>query len=182
VLDKGDFRGYNRVQGYINKTGNQINYVKFLNPVTVTGNTPDACNSFLISVGVAVTGGTLLKSEPHSDNGMSGITPSKLHVFQLLEGRIGPEGQAINMTLNGCTSKNILGFCNAPIPPVTPYIWSYPLIDATGQYTIGSQIFPTYYVYENGKLQPTKGHPQSDLETFIGKNAANSEKRAQDIQ
>jgi hypothetical protein len=124
-------------------------------------------------------GGTLLKSEPHPDSGKSGITSSGLHVFQLVEGRVGPEAQKANMTLNACTSRDSSGLCNAPVPPVTPYIWSYPLFDAKGLYTINTQIFPTYYVYESGKL--VNKIPQSALETFIKKDAT-SQVQAKDIK
>ena len=85
----------------------------------------------------------------------------------------------VSMTVNACTSTNLLGLCNAPIPPVTPYIWSFPLIDATGQYTISTQVFPSYYVYENGKLVSTR--PQAALETFLRLNAT-SQISAKDIQ
>jgi hypothetical protein len=89
---------------------------------------------------------------------------------QLAEGRVGADAQAVNMTLNACTSTNFAGFCNAPVPPVTPYIWSFPLFDATGAYTVNTQIFPTYYVYEEGKL--VNKIPQTALENFIKLNAA----------
>jgi hypothetical protein len=55
------------------------------------------------------------------------------------------------MTLNSCTSRDADGDCNAPVDPVTPYIWNYPLFDAKGQYVVNNQIFPTYDIYENGK-------------------------------
>lgn len=44
-----------------------------------------------------------------------------------------------------------------------------------------AEIFPTYYVYEDGTRVPSKTVSQSDLETFIGLNAQ-SQRKASDIQ
>jgi hypothetical protein len=55
----------------------------------------------------------------------------------------------------------------------------FKLIDAQGGYTINTQTFPTYYVYENGKR--VNKIPQSPLEQFISKDAT-SQIRAKDIQ
>lgn len=180
VVAKGDFRAYNQVRAAIYTQGNQINFVRLVNSKAVLGDTPDACQSFFTRLGNFFAGGTLLKPEPHPDNGQWGITPSKSHFFQLAEGRVGLEAQKVYMTLNACTSKDaITGFCNAPVPPVTPYIWSFPLFDAQGRYTVNTQIFPTYYVYEEGKL--VNKIPQTALENFIKMNAT-SQIKATDIQ
>jgi hypothetical protein len=177
VLKNRDFRSFNRARAAITASGSQITNVRFLNPVTQLGNTIDACNSSFTTVANLLWG--VLKPEAHSDNGKNGVTPNQLHVFQLNEGRVGKDAQAVNMTLNACTSTDAAGMCNAPISPVTPYIWSYPLFNSQGQYSVNTQIFPTYYVYENGSL--VSKIPQSALETFIGLNSS-SQVQANGIQ
>jgi hypothetical protein len=177
VLRKGDFRAYNEARFAINSSGNQITSAIPSNPKPVLGDTPDACNSSLVGIGDFFLG--LLKSEAHPDNGKYGITPDKLHAFQLAEGRVGAEAQAVNMTLNSCTSRDKDGQCNAPVPPVTPYIWAFPLFDSKGNYTFNTQIFPTYYIYEDGRLVTKK--PQVVLEDFIKLNAT-SQVKASDIK
>ena len=88
------------------------------------------------------------------------------------------------MTLNWCTTRNSVGLCNVPIPPVTAYIWAYPVFDTQGNYTVNTQIFPTYYVYENGKLVDKTSHPQAALENFIQLQATspNGQVKAADIK
>lgn len=151
----------------------------FSNPKPLLGNTPDACHSLLMPVLDFFLNASV--PEPHADNGQHGRTPDQMHAFQLAEGRIGRDGQTVNMTVNGCTRTNANGICNAPVTPVTPYIWSYPLFDARGQYTISgqTQIFPTYYVYENGKL--VKKIRQSAVEDFVRLNST-SQVRVGDIK
>ncbi len=131
----------------------------------------DSCHSIF-------TPSSKLVSEAHPDNGKRGITGSALHAFQLVEARVGPDGQAVNMTINRCTSTNSVGLCNAPPSPTVPYIWSFPLFDFQGQYTVGHQIFPTYYIYENGKL--VNKIAQSPVEEFI-KFDSSSQVHASDI-
>ena len=150
-----------------------------MNPKPVLGKTPDACHALLVYVG-GVFG--VLDADGHPDNGKNGPTPDKLHAFQLAEGRVGSEGQKINMTLNSCTSRDSINRCNASAPPTTPYVWAYPLFDSQGLYTVSGQIFPTYYIYENGILVPEKTIAQHPLEDFIKLNAATSELKASDIR
>ena len=179
VLKGGNFRAYNEVRAAINTKNGQITSAIFANPKSVLGSTPDACHSGWVWLGNVLTLGGLLNPEPHPDNGKKGTTADQLHVFQLAEGRVGTHAQGVNMTLNSCTSTDANGLCNAPIPPVTPYIWSYPLFDAQGNYTINTQIFPTYSIYENGKL--VNKIPQAALEDFIKLNAT-SQVKASDIK
>jgi Glucodextranase, domain B len=171
-LKAGDFRAFNRVQAKLSTQGQQILNAEFLSSRVALGNTVDSCHSVL-------TPGFLLTPEPHPDNGAKGITGSRLHAFQLNEGRVGASGQAVNMTLNACTSANDAGLCNAPSSPTVPYIWSFPLFDFQAQYTVGHQIFPTYYIYESGKLVNKIG--QSALEDFIKLNSR-SQVKVSDIQ
>lgn len=172
ILKRGDFRAFNRLQATINKVGSRITTARPLISVIALGNTIDSCSSIF-------TPTSALKPEPHPDNGKTGTTPSGLHFFQLNEGRVGADGQKVNMTLNACTSKNAAGLCNAPAGPTVPYIWSFPLFDPQAQYTVEHQIFPTYYIYEDGKLVNKAG--QSALEDFIKLNSS-SQVKASDIQ
>jgi hypothetical protein len=177
VLNVGNFRAYNDVRAAINAVNNQITSVTFANPKPVLGHTPDACHSPMVTFFNYIL--NFEKAEAHPDNGKNGITPSGLKVFQIAEGRVGPEAQAVNMTLNSCASTDPqTGHCNAAVPPVTPYIWSVPLLDLQNQYTVNTQIFPTYYIYEYGKL--VKKIPQSALEDFI-KLKASSQIKVSDV-
>jgi hypothetical protein len=118
VLKGGNFRAYNDVRAAINTKDNQIINVIFANPMPVLGHTPDACHSPTITFFNHIF--NFEKPEAHPDNGKHGKTPSALKVFQIAEGRVGPGGQAVNMTLNSCTSTNPLtGNCNAPVPVPT---------------------------------------------------------------
>jgi len=168
----GDFRAFNRVQAKLSAKGQQILRTEFLSSTALNGNTVDSCQSIF-------TPASKLVSEAHSDNGKKGITVAGLHVFQLNEGRVGKDGQSVNMTVNYCTSTDAAGLCNAPSSPTVPYIWSFPLFDFQAQYTVGHQIFPTYYIYENGKL--VNKIAQSPLEEFIKLNSS-SQIHASDIQ
>ncbi len=177
VLSRGDFRAYNEAHLSLTRNGNQISKVVPSNPKPALGNTPDACNSYLVKTLDFLLG--VLKPDPHPDNGKYGATANHLHAFQLAEGRVGSDGQAVNRTLNWCTSRDASGSCNSPVQSSTPYIWEYPLFDAQGNYTLQTQIFPTYYIYENGKLVTKR--PQSALETFVSLDAQ-SQVKANDIQ
>jgi len=183
VLKEGDFRAYNRSQAIIDPIGNQVFQAKFFNTRAVPGDTPDSCHSVFTSLANYIAfGGKLLKPEAHPDSGKNGVAPGRLHAFNIVEARVGPEAQAANRTLNACLTRDgTTGFCNNPVPPVTPYIWAITEFDYLGQYTVGTQIFPTYYVYEDGKLVPSKTITQSDVEQFI-KLDAQSQIKASDIK
>jgi hypothetical protein len=175
VLKRGDFRLFNRFQPAIASIGNQITDARFTNSVAVVGDTVNACKNPLINFVISSVG--LLKAETHPDNGKHAITPSGLHLFQLSEGRLGPEGQVINMTLNSCTSQDRSGHCNAPASPTTAYIFNFPVFDASGNYTVNTQIFPSYYVYEDRKLvQKIPQHPPDD---FIKLNSSSQVKASE---
>jgi hypothetical protein len=185
ALTGGDFRAYNDSRVWINLKNNQISNPVFSGAGVALGHTPDACHSSIAEqfnqwgndVGIQA-----LAPQAHPDNGTDGTTPDQLHVFQLAEGRVGTFAQAANMTLNWCTTKNMLGICTTPVPPVTPYIWAYPVFDTQGNYTMNTQIFPTYSIYEDGKLVNTI--PQTYQENFIQLQATspNGQVKAADIK
>lgn len=95
-----------------------------------------------------------LGAEAHQYNGIRstgprGSVPS--YLYQVNEGRIGPDGQAINAYLN--QREDVGTYCFM----ATPYIWSAIQFDANGNLlplTQGDtlQMFPTYWVYRNGAL------------------------------
>jgi hypothetical protein len=159
----GDFRALNRVHPAIESSGNQIVSATFPISTVVLGNTVDSRKSSL-------TPKSFLKPEAHSDNGAKGVTSSMRYAFQLNEGRVSGKGQAVNMTLNACTSTNALGLCNAPAGLTVPWIYAVILYDAGGKYTVNHQIFPTYSIYEKGKQVQTLH--QSALEDFIKLNSS----------
>jgi hypothetical protein len=147
----GDYRLFNRLQAAYRVANGQVTGTpKFLQMEAKVGVTRDPCPfSPIYAAGQADTG----------RNGANGATASGSGVFQLNEGRIGPLGQAVNLTLNGHT---------------TPWIWSVIKFDTTGNlvfpFSIGAfpnpQIYPTYSVYKNGQLLPPVITP-GDLQTFI---------------
>jgi len=123
----------------------------------------------------------MLKSDPHPDNNAQGVAPGRLTAFHLSEARIGLDGQTVNRTLNHCLILNAIGLCADPVPSVTPWIWAITKLDYAGQYTLDTQIFPTYYVYEDGTRIPSKTVFQGALELFISLNAE-SQRKASDIR
>ena len=171
VLATGDFRAFNRTQAVIEPIGNQVLAAQFFNTIAENGDTPDACHSpILTGLGnYIISGGKMLQSEAHPANGAKGVTQDRLHAYHLVEARIGPEGQAVNRTINACFTKDTAtGFCINPPGDVTPWIWALTRFDATGQYTVDHQIFPTYYIYENGTF--VNAIPQSKLTDFVSKD------------
>ncbi len=162
----GDFRLFNRFQVFFQvQNGQIVGQPDVRKMVTEVGSTRDPCGL------IPPSGG-----EDHPQfNGANGITTSGTGVFQLNEGRIGFAGQAVDRTLNACQDFNCI---NITIGPPTPWIWSVIKFDAQGNRTpVESQIFPTYFVYENGvKVAESI---QSDPEVFIGKDSSNSEKTDQ---
>ena len=72
-----------------------------------------------------------------------------------------------------------LGETWGPIPRF-PWIWNVPLFDSRGGYSVKTQIFPSYYIYENGSLvKKVAQHPDED---FIQLNSSNTEIKAADIK
>jgi uncharacterized protein (TIGR03437 family) len=182
ILREGYFRAYTRTQAVIEPIGNEVLQAQFYNTISVLGDTPDACHSaFTTLANYVAFGGKLLKAETYPDNNKSGVAVGRLHAFHLAEGRVGPEAQAANRTLNACANRAAgTGFCTDPAPPTTPWIWAITKFDSQGQYTVDNQIFPTYYIYENGTL--VKKIAQQPVESFIGLNAATSEVKVSDIR
>jgi hypothetical protein len=74
----------------------------------------------------------------------TGVTAAG-NTYQLAEARVGSIGQVVYATLNNGQS--------------VPWIWSVIEFSASGQSvnitnSANYQIFPTYYIYVNGTLQP----------------------------
>lgn len=119
ILAGGDFRLFNDFQ--IGAAGVPIKHK------AVVGSTPNPCHSIILPNSAA--------PEVPSVNGTVDTSPSG-YKFQLAEGRLGNEGQAINLTLTGRS---------------TPYIWTVVEFDTSynPSWNIHS-IFPTLYVYKDG--------------------------------
>jgi hypothetical protein len=146
VGDVGDYRLWNRLQATIDDAVPAVFFLQ--QPPPRTGMTPNPCGSVFPG----------RPSEPHPDNGAAGLTGARDGVYQLGEGRLGTEGQAVNKTINGHS---------------TPWIWSVIRFDLLGNLspaTIDHQIFPTYYVYADGQLIAT--YPQVPAATFIALDAS----------
>ena len=158
--EKGNYRAFNDMKLWIKTSGDQITSAIFGGSAAL-GRTPSPCGN-LIGLGAFLIG--YETPDVHPDNGAHSVTNNQLHAFQLAEGRIGSNGQAVNRTLNWCNSSNC---ASIPASPTTPYVWAYPLFDAQGNYTMQIQIFPTYYIYENGNLVTAKTITQAPQETFI---------------
>jgi hypothetical protein len=144
----GDYRLFNRLQVGIDNTGGSPQ-VEYFQSAAVIGRTPDPCG----------LGGRLLGGpELHPSNGAKGLTSSGSGVYQLNEGRLGSLGQRVNRTINGRS---------------TPYPWSVIRFDLEGVLSPSDpdrNIFPTCYLYEDGKL--VRQYPQADAELFIALDEA----------
>lgn len=136
----GDFRLFNRFQVRFSVSNAQITNPQYQQFVSQVGSTPNPCTRLLPSV----------SGEAHPFNGSRGVIFGA-RIYQLNEGRIGGTGQAVNGTINGRT---------------TPWIWSVIKFDRSGFPDASDvAIFPTYYVYKNGRLIQT--FPQHPLSEFI---------------
>jgi hypothetical protein len=118
--------------------------------------------------------GTLaaLPGQSYASNGYSNVSGAG-NTYQLAEGRIGPVGQAVYATLNNQQS--------------VPWIWSVVEFNSSGaSVNITSpanyQIFPTYYVYVNGVLNPNYTITQSSVSTITGSAYQNSQLTPSQIQ
>lgn len=154
---KGEYRLFNRLQvAYRVKDGKLTAPPKFVNARTIVGTTPNPCNRLL----------TPAEAEAHVANGAKGATTSNTGVFQVNQGRLGTLGQAVDRTLNDP---------GGTVGATTPWIWSAIKFDDKGElvypFTIGTkgnhQIFPTYFVYKDGRIDQTLSFTQSHPETFI---------------
>jgi hypothetical protein len=121
---------------------------------TLVGNTPSPCH---ISLGASAA------PETSSDSGKGGLTPTQTGVFLLAEGRLGSQGQHINLLSNGHS---------------TPWMWSVIKFSSTGAPIYNNQQpfpgnfpgqFPTYSVYINGVRKDV--YPQSSAASFIARDA-----------
>jgi hypothetical protein len=133
----------------------------YLQNTTKTGGTPEPCTGFMVIAPA---------SEAHPQDGTTGYAPALAPlVYQLNEGRVGPDGQAVNQFLNGVPGSY---WANA-----TPYVWSVIQFDANGQTqplqsgntSSNIQIFNTFQVYTGTFGLPSI--PQAPLETFIALDA-----------
>jgi hypothetical protein len=147
IGDGGDYRMWNRLQVSIDDSGPTVNFIQ--QPTPRIGNTPNPCGGAGVLPGVPA----FAAPEVHPSNWADGLTNSQTGVYQLSEGRLGPEGQTVNRTINGHS---------------TPWIWSVIRFDLKGNLSpsdIDHQIFPTYYVYADGQL--IHQYPQSPAAVFI---------------
>jgi hypothetical protein len=113
--------------------------VHYLESYVVPGYTPIPCPG----MGSA----PYVSSQPHSDNDKAGTTAAGDLVYQIVEARLGSDGQMVNQFLNGPPGGDYT--------QVTPYIWSVIQFDVNGftrsLSTSGNsgnvQIFPSYVLY-----------------------------------
>jgi hypothetical protein len=134
--------------------------VRYLQNHTANGPTPEPCSGFKLFAD---------PSEPHPQDGLKAITPARDLMYQLNEGRLGPDGQAANYFLNGLPSHNWT--------TVTPFVWAVIQFDAHGKMRplqsgdnfSNIQIFNTFQVYKG--LTGLPSIPQSPHETFISLDA-----------
>lgn len=158
-ISKREHRLLNRAKAEFRVTNGAIGALRFIHSnIPEIGDTFDPCKGWVPFAGEA---------HPLA-NGKQAVSASGA-LFQLNEGRIGPGGQAVNRTLNACSQFD----CEHILPgPTTPWIWSTIRFDSEGNLTapLDHQIFPTYYVYEEGRLKTI--FPQDEPEVFILRNAS----------
>jgi PKD repeat protein len=146
VLLNGDYRLFVQAQPYFNTNNGLISGQPEYQspPVAVVGSTP---LPLFTDPALAALMGVDAQANP-----LNGTQNNNSHQVALVaEGRLGETGQTINMTLNHTT---------------VPWIWANIAFNPDGSYRVDHQIFPTYYIYEDGILKNVI--PQaSDVSQFI---------------
>src|SRR5260370_10532153 len=156
------YRAFNRFKAYYEVTSSgTINTKSFqyLQSKSDIGVTPEPCSPFKIGFG----------AQAHLQNGISGFGPTPgtaAYAFQLNEARFSPVAQQVNAYLshpNDDGSNYLIA---------TPFLWSVIQLDHNVHFipltplapTSTTQVFPTYYVYQNGNL--VQMIPQGQILTF----------------
>lgn len=168
LISSGNFRAFNRFSFYFEERpdGTRV-AVPFATARTVLGRTPPPCTlaSALDFLGLIPTA-----AELHPTNGRQNLEGPTF--WQLAQGRLGAEGQAVNRTVNAPEKELNL------LPEVTPFIWTVVQFDENGQFTgLGScglgkrcSFFPTHSVYVNGERVDVQ--PQAPINQFADQDAS----------
>jgi hypothetical protein len=145
-LGNKDYRLYQRFQAYYEVSNGTIvpGSVRYLQSNVVPGYTPIPCPGLGMLPNVS--------SQPSSDNGKSGTTAAGDLVYQIVEARLGNDGQTVAQFLAGPPGGDYT--------QVVPYVWSVIQFDVNGftrSLTASGnsgniQIFPSYVLY-SGQTQ-----------------------------
>jgi hypothetical protein len=145
-LGNEDYRLYQRFQAYYEVSNGMIipGSVRYLQSNVVPGYTPIPCPGLGMLPNV--------NSQPSSDNGKSGTTAAGDLVYQIVEARLGDDGQTVAQFLAGPPGGDYR--------QVVPYVWSVIQFDVNGftrslmpSGNSGNiQIFPSYVLY-SGQTQ-----------------------------
>jgi hypothetical protein len=92
-------------------------------------------------------------------------------IMQVSQGRLGEKGRSVQRLLTfqePPKGRNRTKPKPVPAPDeLTPWIWSAISFDKAGRFLLHKQVFPTYYVYINGKLDPERTSRQVRLSEFL---------------
>lgn len=155
-----NYRLYQQFQSYYEVSNGSITirttrYFSLPNPLV--GSSPEPCTGIQLFS---------LPAQSNTLNDTFGLSADGSTVYQINEGRVGTDGQAVNYFLNGTPGQSYT--------QATPWVWSVVRFGPTGAllpFTVGDnlQIFPTYQIYVNGTA--TRSFPQGNLATFIALSA-----------
>lgn len=170
VASAGDYRLFNRAKVEFSlKDGKIFGAPRFVAvDLPIVGKTPEPCTFLAVRV----------DAQPHDDHGKRNKTPAETSVFQINEGRLGPDGLAVDRTINACNQQHCQGI---PSGPTTPWIWNVIKFDLNGNFMqpLDSQMFPSYTIYVDKQF--ASEIPQSDAEAFISLDQT-SQRVLSDIQ
>jgi hypothetical protein len=166
------YRVYSRFQAAYEVTNGVIANPQYLHSESERGLSLEPCTGLQLDA---------LSPRAELHQGFDGLVgASQTLVYHLTEGRIGPEGQAVNRYLNWRNFQD-QSYTSPSPSAATPYIWVATVFDINGNMrplesgTTSStvSVYSSFAAYMNPdgvtRSEPTK--QQEDLEIFIAKNA-----------
>lgn len=153
----GNYKLLNVFQTAANRDGFDVSSI---NHGAVIGRTPDACGLLPSERYPIFT----LPGEEHETNNKQFVVEDA--IVQMNEARINVLAQTIERNLTDQRK---------PVGAITPWIWSGIRIQHNGEYSVCSQVFPSFSIYVDGKL--VEERKQTKLAEFM-KLDENSQKQA----
>ena len=103
------------------------------------------------------------EGDPHTDNGKAVWNSSGTKYNLINEARIGKAAQGVEQTLD-------------PTGAITPWIWSVLGFDKSGSASLDVQLFPTYWVYQDGVFCGSR--KQHEFGEFVTRTTSGELKRS----
>lgn len=169
--DLGDYKLFSHLTiSFPVRDGSIAGTVDYIHHETILGETRDACGTppWAKTVGKVLVnvreGKDVVSPERNTWDGARGNVKNKF-VYQLNQGRIGVFGQRVNKTVNWCMGENPCTVGDAS--RYTPWIWSVIKILTNGDLELDCQIFPRYFVYQNGIRKAFPNIKDGNLQRFL---------------